>query len=241
MIWKTKISNVTKSKTTLRGYDLDELTKKLNFTQTIFLTFKGELPTKKEEKMLDAILVSSVEHGIEPSSIITARCTAAAGNLFNSSVAAGIGTFGKYHGGAVEDCAKILNQNKSAKEVVSKAISEKKKLFGFGHKIYTKDPRTQLLLKIAKENKIYGKYCKKAQEIEKELEKQKGRKLCLNVDGCIAAVILDMGFPQTLGNAFFIISRCVGICAHVHEELTEEKPVRRLEDTKYTGRKSRKL
>ena len=241
MIWKTKISKATKQKTILHGDDLDELTKKINFTQAIFLTLKGEMPTKKEEKMLNAILVSSVDHGVGVSSIITARCTAAAGNQFNSSVAAGIGTLGKYHGGAIEDCAKILKQQKNAKEIVSNALSGKKRLLGFGHKIYTKDPRTQTLLSIAKENKIFGKHCKLALEIEKELEKQKKRKLCLNIDGCIAAIILDMGFPCSIGNAFFIISRSIGICAHVHEELTEEKPVRRIEDEKYIGKKSRKL
>jgi len=50
-----------------------------------------------------------------------------------------------------------------------------------------------------------------------------------------------MGFPWTLGKAFFIIPRTVGITAHVHEELTQEKPVRRLDNTVYTGKKRRSL
>jgi citryl-CoA lyase len=241
--WKTSISKASKDGTTIRGYNLEELTKKLSFTETIYLTLKGELPTKNQTKMLDAIFVSSIDHGIEVSSVTTARCTMAAGNQFNSSVAAGIGTLGKYHGGAIEDCAKYLekNLNNNIKEIVKQSIENKKRIGGFGHKIYTTDPRTQTLFQIAKDTNNFGKFCKLAEEIETELEKQKGKKLCINIDGAIAALILDLGFDSNLANAFFIISRTVGLCAHVHEEKTKEKPVRRLNESEYTGHKDRKL
>lgn len=241
--WKTSISKASPEGTTIRGYNLEELTKKLSFTESIYLTLKGELPTPQQTKMLDAIFVSSIDHGIEVSSVTTARCTMAAGNQFNSSVAAGIGTLGKYHGGAIENCAKFLeeNINSNIEKVISESIKNKKRVGGFGHKIYTTDPRTQTLLQIAKENKIFGKYCKLAEQIESELEKQKSKKLCINIDGAIAALILDLGFDSTLANAFFIISRTVGLCAHVHEEKTCEKPVRRLSESEYTGKEDRSL
>ena len=242
-IWKTSISKASSEGTTIRGYNLEELTKKLSFTETIYLTLKGELPTSKQTKMLDAIFVSSIDHGIEVSSVTVARSTMAAGNQFNSSVAAGVGTLGKYHGGAIEDCAKFLEQNldNNIKEVVKQSIENKKRIGGFGHKMYKVDPRTQTLFEIAKQNNIYGKYCKLAEEIETELESQKGKKLCINIDGAIAALILDLGFDSTLANAFFIISRTVGLCAHVHEEKTTEKPVRRLSESEYTGKENREL
>ena len=241
--WKTEISKASIKGTTIRGYNLEELTKKLSFTETIFLTLKGELPTPKQTKILDAILVSSIDHGIEVSSVTVARCTMAAGNQFNSSVAAGIGTLGKYHGGAIEDCAKFLENNldKNIKEIVKQSIENKNRIGGFGHKIYTTDPRTKTLFEIAKENNTFGKYCKLAEEIESELENQKGKKLCINIDGAIAALILDLGFDSNLANAFFIISRTVGLCAHVHEEKTKEKPVRRLSESKYIGKENRTL
>ena len=236
MEWKTKIAKSDENGTIVRGYDLIELTKNVSFTKAIFLTLKGVLPTQKEENMLNAILVSGIDHGIEPSSAFVARSVAAAGNQFNSAVSAGVGTLGKYHGGAIEDCARVLSMDKEAKDIVSDALSKKKRLLGFGHKIHKEfDPRTVTLFEVAVENDIYGKYCKKARDIESELEKQKGRKLPLNVDGAIAAIILDMGFDYKIANAFFIISRTVGLCAHVHEEITEEKPVRRLDKSTYTG------
>ena len=99
------------------------------------------------------------------------------------------------------------------------------------------------MLDIAKELHLAGKHVALASSIEKELEQAKGKKLCLNVDAAIAAIVSDMGFDWKLGKAFFIISRTVGLCAHVHEEQTREKPYRRLpeEACVYDGPAPRKL
>lgn len=63
------------------------------------------------------------------------------------------------------------------------------------------------------------------------------------MDGCIAAIISDMGFDWRLGKGFFIIPRTAGIVAHVHEEWVNEKPFRRLEEDEYEylGGKGKKL
>ena len=65
----------------------------------------------------------------------------------------------------------------------------------------------------------------------------------MNVDGSIAAILSDMGFDWRLGKGFFIISRVVGITAHVYEEKTKEKPFRRLsgEDIEYSGSDNKEL
>jgi citryl-CoA lyase len=242
MEWKTSISKAQKDKTILRGYNLEELSKNISFTKAIFLTLKGEMPTEQEENMLNAILVSAIDHGIEPSSAYVARSVASTGNQFNSSVSAGVAAMGRYHGGAIEDCARALKIDMNAKDKVKDAIRHKKTILGFGHKLYkSEDPRTKILMEVAKENKVFGHYCEHALEIEHELELQKDKKLVLNVDGAIAAIILDMGFEYRLANAFFIISRTVGLCAHIHEEITTEKPVRRLEESIYTGPIDKKL
>ncbi|MBI5553288.1 MAG: citryl-CoA lyase, partial [Candidatus Diapherotrites archaeon] len=79
--------------------------------------------------------------------------------------------------------------------------------------------------------------------LEAELEKSLGKKLCLNVDGCIGALISEMGFDWRLGKGFFIIGRIPGLVAHVHEEWVREKPFRRLQDEDHTfdGTAPRKL
>jgi len=241
--WKTKIGDSTEERTVVRGYNLEKLVGKLTFTEMIFLELIGRLPNDKEKDMIDAIFVSTVEHGIAVPSITTARISLSAGNPMNAAVAAGILGIGDYHGGAIEQAAKIFQENlkMKAEDLVKNFKEQNKRIPGYGHKIYATDPRTVKLLEIAKKNKIYGKHVEFALEVEKALEKSAGRKLCLNIDGCIAAIISDMGFDWRLGKGLFIIPRTVGIVAHVHEEWLNEKPFRRLseEEYEYQGEKDK--
>jgi citryl-CoA lyase len=242
MEWKTKLSYADKYKTLIRGYEMLELMEKKSFSEVAFLLLKGELPNEKEKKLFDALLVCSIDHGVEPASVLAARSAASTGIPMNSALAVGIASLGKYHGGAISPCCELLESNNNALEIVEEALEKKERLPGFGHKVYTDyDPRTRKLFTMAEELGLKGKYCEKALEIEKILEKKKGRKLCLNVDGTIATILLEMGFPSSMGNLFFSMPRAFGLGAHVHEEQTTEKPVRRLEKSEYLGEKERKV
>ncbi|MDH4272336.1 MAG: citryl-CoA lyase, partial [Candidatus Aminicenantes bacterium] len=74
--WKTGITSVQPNKVRLRGYPIDELMGKISFSQAIYLVLKGELPSPEVGKLLDAIFVSSVDHGAGPPSVLTARTVA---------------------------------------------------------------------------------------------------------------------------------------------------------------------
>src|SRR3989344_7657961 len=232
--WKTEIAHSSEEETLVRGYVLEELISKLTFTEMIYLILKGETPTKKETRIMDAMLVAAAEHGIAAPSAVSARMVASGGNTFNSAVAAGILSFGEFHGGAIEGCAKLMQENISKKpsELVAEMKSKKQRIPGFGHKIYTTDPRTVELLKIAKAENISGKYVEFGLELEKELEKSSGKKLCINIDGALAILLSELGFEWKMANGFFVIARTPGLVAHVHEEMTKEKPFRRLENGK---------
>src|SRR3989338_6926152 len=95
----------------------------------------------------------------------------------------------------------------------------------------------------AKELGFYGEHCELAVEVEKILEEKKAKKIPINVDGAIAAVISDMGFDYRLGKGFFLIGRVVGLVAHVFEEWVREKPFRRVpeEEIEYDGTPPRPL
>lgn len=245
MKWKTSISKADESGNTIRGYELNDLIGNLTFSETIYLVLKGELPRENETKMLDAMLVACVEHSIAPPSIIAARTAVSSGNPPNVGIAAGILSIGDHHGGAVEEAARIMQEKagKNADGLVRQFREEGKRIAGYGHKVYSTDPRAQELLRLARNYGIAGKHCIFAGEIEKSLERYSGRKLCLNIDGAIAAIMSDMGFDWRLGKSLFVIGRTAGIAAHVHEELTREKPFRRLEesDIDYDGPEKRKL
>jgi len=249
--WKTAITEVKKGEIRVRGYDIGEMMEKLSFSSAVFLILKGELPTREEAEMMRAILVSGIDHGVTPPSVLSARTVISGGNPLNSAVAGGILTIGDVHGGAIERCARIL-QNWAkrpdeilaiAKELVSDFIYRRRRIPGFGHRLHETDPRTVKLFQIAKGLNFFGKHMELAQAIEVELAKSLGRKLPINVDGAIAAVISDMGFDWRLGKGFFLISRVPGLVAHVYEELTRERPMRKLGDWsyEYDGPKERKI
>ncbi len=241
MEWKTKISKFNEREEIIRNFKLDDLIGKITFSEMIFILLQGKKPTKEEAKLMDAILVATCEHGLNPPSTLNTRIAASSTENISQALASGILTIGKYHGGAIEGLARILQENKlkTAKDTVQYFVSKKERIPGYGHKIYkNEDPRTIRLLKIAKELSIDGNYIKLSLEIQKELEKQTKNKLCLNIDGCIAALISELKFNWRIANAFFILPRILGLTAHYQEELTEEKPYRRLDDyeVKYEGK-----
>jgi citryl-CoA lyase len=239
--WKTAISEIGRGKIRVRGYCITEMMEKLSFAQTVFLILKGELPNPAESKIMEAILVSSIDHGVTPPSVLATRTVISGGNPINASIAGGILTIGDTHGGAIEQCAKKLqktikdsdNLEVAAKEIVRKLAEENKKMPGFGHRIHKVDPRTKKLFELADKLGISGKHIKLILAIQKELIKQTGKEIPVNIDGAIAAVISDMGFDWRLGKGFFIISRTPGLLAHAFEELTREKPMRELGNTDF--------
>ena len=99
---------------------------------------------------------------------------------------------------------------------------------GFGHRLHKVDPRTARLFAIAERHGYKGRHIEMCKAIEKALAEKTGRQLPINVDGAVAAVISDMGFDWRLGKGFFIISRVPGLLAHAYEEMTREKPMRKL-------------
>lgn len=242
--WKTSIAGIIEGEGHIHGYKVTELIDKVNFTDAIWLELKGELPTDKERAMLDAILISTIDNGMGPPSTTNARNSASAGNPMQAAVAAGILGVGEFHGGAIEECARLLQLGLSAEKLVEKVIASGDRIAGFGHKVYKdEDPRATQIFAKAKSLGFYGEYCELAKAVEETLEKTKGKKIVINVDGAIAAVVSDMGFDYRLGKGFFLIGRVVGLVAHIFEEIVREKPFRRIpeEEIEYDGVPPRKL
>jgi citrate synthase len=132
---------------------------------------------------------------------------------------------------------KGLNFTEIAEILVKESKDKKRRILGFGHRIHTSDPRTKRLFYIAEKMNIIGDHISLSIAIEKSLEKSVGKKLPINVDGAIAAIISDMGFDWRLGKAFFLLGRVAGLTAHVFEEQSRFKPMRRIfsVDCEYNG------
>ncbi len=249
--WQTSITEIAPNSICVRGYDVAELMDHTSFSDTIFLVLKGELPDQRQSEMFRAIMVSSVDHGVTPPSVLAARTVMSAGNSLNTAVAAGIMAIGDVHGGAIEQSARIMQETAKkegdvgtlAQGLVATMKEKNLRMPGYGHRLHTADPRTAKLFEIAAKNQFSGRHTSLAQAIEKAFAESGGKPLPINVDGAIAAVTSDMGFDWRLGKAFFMLSRISGLIAHVYEEKITQKPMRKLGDTNaaYVGPARRSL
>lgn len=241
--YRTSITTHVDGALYVYGHNLVELAGASSFARTIFLILKGELPDKSAEKMFEAILTIAIDHGIEPSSVVAARNIYSAGSPVQAAVAGGVLAFGEFHGGAIEAAMENFKKYEpiGLKKMMEDFAKSGERVAGFGHRLYDTDPRTQKLIELAKSNGFLGKFVKFAQSCEAELSKG-GKKLPLNIDGIIAALLLEMGFNPKVGKGVFIIARVPGLVAHVVEEALREKPVRRLTDAdvEYDGPRPRK-
>src|SRR5256885_2297214 len=107
--WQTALTSIEPDKILVRGYCLDEMMGRLTFAESVYLLLMGELPTPSIGKMFDAILVSSIDHGVTPPSTLAARNVATSGAPLKDGVAAGILAFGPRHGGDIESCMRFLD------------------------------------------------------------------------------------------------------------------------------------
>ncbi|HEU5248241.1 MAG TPA: citryl-CoA lyase, partial [Candidatus Udaeobacter sp.] len=239
-VWNTAITRVEPNKVAVRGYNIAELMGRISFGAAAYLILTGELPSQAVARLMDAILVSSIDHGATPPSALAARTVASTGAALSASVAAGIASINRHHGGAIEDCARKLKAiaDRSARESISmdeaatRALATMReageRMPGFGHRLHTKDPRTARLFELAREAGINGTHMQAACAVEKAFADAK-KSLPINVDGAIGAILADLGMNPAAFNGIFIIARTPGLVAHVIEEQTREKPMRRID------------
>ena len=192
---------------------------------------QGTLPNARQRALLEAVFVASVENGAHAPSVFVPRVSASVGNDIHVALAAGLLAMGERHGGAAEQAADVLMQKKTARDIVAAFLREKKAIPGFGHKIYKdRDPRAVALYEKARLLKLPLAAFTKAHAIEAELEKMKGKRVPLNVDGAIAASLLTLQFSPKAGKALFAIPRLAGMTAHILEEYAQGNSYYRLSE-----------
>lgn len=245
--WRTALVQSRDGEIWIRGRSVTSLMQHATFTDTIFLLHRGRLPDARERRILDAILTSSADHGPGAPSCATARL-AASGNRqsLSAAVAAGILAIGNEHGGAGELCmqaiadglARVREHSSSvdavASEMVAEARSEGRRLPGFGHRVHSVDPRVEVLFELARQDGAEGDGVVFVRALHKAVAAAV-KPMPINVDGALAALLYDLGFPPAAGKLLFIIARVVGLTAEVAEEHAREKPMRIRIPVEYDG------
>lgn len=200
-------------------------------------------------ELMRTIFLLSIDHGPQVSGALNTIIAARAGKGVVDSLAAGLMTVGPRFGGAVSDAAREwfdgVQEGISPAELVEKRARAKQFIGGIGHKKYRldlPDPRTQILAQIATQLSEH-RYFDFAKRIEAITTSKKGN-LILNVDGHIAAIMLDVlateeGYTADkldlliqadFFNALFVIPRSVGFVAHYLDQKRLDEGLFRLPD-----------
>ena len=254
--WRTALTCIEPNKIIVRGYPLDEMMGRLTFGEAIYLLLMGEVPSPGIGSLMEAMLVSFIDHGATPPSTLAARNTATTGAALRACVASGVLGFGRYHGGDIESCMHFLDAgldlvrdglsyHDAAEQIVNKCLESDEPIPGFGHRFHTRDPRAARLFQMALELEVEGEHVQMIRAVEILLNDQThaAAPLPVNIDGAIAAVCGDLGIPPNVANALFIISRVPGLAAHAREESERHAPMRQIDpkDHVYDGPSERRL
>ena len=255
--WRTALTMIEPNKILVRGYPLDEMMGRLTFGDAIYLLLVGELPSPGMGKMVEAMLVSFIDHGPTPPSTLAARNVATTGATLRGCVASGVLGFGRFFGGDIQSTMDMLDggldlvrKGQSIKEAaiaIVKQYRDRNELPpGFGHRYHTRDPRAARLFQMALELELDGEHVGFIRAIEMALhesDRQMAQHAPVNIDGAIAAVCGDLGIPADVADGLFMISRIPGIIAHALEEKARYEPLRRIdpENFVYDGPTQRRL
>ena len=251
--WRTALTCIEPNKILVRGYPLDEMMGRLTFGESIYLLLMGEIPSPSIGSLMEALLISFIDHGATPPSTLAARNTATTGAPLRACIASGILGFGRHHGGDIEACMQFLDAGlelvrggatyrEAAEQIVERWTTRDEAIPGFGHRFHTRDPRAARLFQMALELEAEGEHIQMIRQVEMVVA-QSAHPLPVNIDGAIAALCGDIGIPPNVANALFIVSRVPGIAAHAREEVERHTPMRQIDpkDHIYDGPTQRRL
>lgn len=215
-----------------KGKPIVEPDRSLSHAANFLLMLNGAVPSKTAERALDIALILHADHELNASTF-AARITAATLSDMHSAVTSAIGTLkGPLHGGANEAVFKILQEiaaeNADPVEYVKGMLAQKKKIPGFGHRVYhTEDPRATHLRQMSRDlGQSSGdpKWFDDSQKIENFIKADK--KLNANVDFYSASTYHVLGIEIDLFTPIFAVSRVSGWTAHVIEQLDDNRLIR---------------
>ncbi len=223
----TNIAMADATRVIVRGRDLvNDLIGKHSFTEIFYFLICERFPTPGETRVLDACLVTLMEHGFTPAAVISRIMDESVPDQIQVSIASGLLTIGNVHAGTMEGCAALLsegvkatNQDVWLMEKLSHFRERKKPVPGFGHKMHKPDdPRTKPLLEVARANQLEGPHVQLLLKMSKKIDEAAGKHITINATGALAALLLEIGIAPSIVRAIAVVSRCAGLVGHILEE-----------------------
>lgn len=216
----------------VRGKDLcADLVGKVSFTEMMLFQVMGAMPTRQQAAIVDAVLVTIMEHGITPSAIAARQTLFGAPEALQGAVAAGILGVGTRFAGTSGDCAQLLaeivdapedKKAEVAREIAERHRAQKKFVPGYGHPVHKNgDPRVARLAEIARENGVEGKYIDAMYMLGEAINASSGRNIVINASAAMGAVMAEVNIPPSIMRGLIIVSRAAGLVGHLLEEMQD--------------------
>ena len=181
-----------------------DLIGKVSFTEMSYFQITGRMPNQSQVKMLDACIVTLMEHGLTPSAISSRLIYSSAPEAMQAAIAAGLMGVGSVFAGTMEGCATLIKRlidsegdlENEAHVIAREFHFSKLPVPGFGH------------------------------HLSSAIDKRYDKHITINATGAIAACLGDCGVNPEIMRGFALITRCAGLVGHIHEE--QHKPAMRV-------------
>ncbi len=212
---------------TVRGADLvDELIGELTFTEMTYFAITGRRPTQAQTRILDAVLVTLMEHGLTPSAIAARMIYGSTPESLQAGVSAGLLAVGSVFVGTMEGCAALIERilaapdgEGAALDIADEYRSARRPIPGFGHHMHKPDdPRTPKLFALAESQGVPGNHISALRTLSAAVDERFGKHITVNATGAIGALLGEIDIPATVMRGIAVISRSAGLVAHIAEE-----------------------
>lgn len=226
----TAICHFDSDRIMIRGRSLvDEIMGSYSFTELMILQALGTEPTKLQSRIVDAVLVTIMEHGLVPSAVVTRLTHGGAPESFQGAIAAGLLGVGDRYAGTAAACGAMLerivavpaaDRPAQSREEVAACRRARQPVPGFGHPVHhEKDPRVERLLDIAREAGVGGEFIEALDLLRDSVRKELAKPLVTNISAAIAAVLGEAGIPARMMRGIILTARCAGLVGHLLEEM----------------------
>lgn len=234
MTYPTSIGTSDATTIRLLGHDLaGELMGEVGFGELAFWLVARRRPEPGEVRLFEAVLVALADHGFTPTAIAARLTFLSAPESLQGALAAGLLGGGSRFLGVTEDTGRFLAATIAAAgpepdwdALARKALSERKAagkfVPGLGHPVHKQqDPRTPVIIRIAREEGVYGPHLALFEAMGRNAPEILGRALPLNGAGVCGAALADLGLPVELLRGFALLARAAGLLGHLAEELRQ--------------------
>jgi citrate synthase len=207
------------------------LRKDLSLAATFLYSSYGTEPNPQDVKVLDALLILHADHELNASTFAGRVAASTLTDVYSAFISALGALKGPLHGGANELAFQMLEEigePSRAEQYVLSRLAEKKKIMGFGHRVYKlQDPRAAVMrgyLEDLSKRKNNTLYLEIIDELERVMKKEKG--LYSNLDLYTGSILHLLGYPSYMDPLFFALGRSPGWLAHILEQYQDNKIIR---------------